>query len=117
MSEVHKHADCIIAWANGKEVEVMDSRGNFVPVCPHPYWHEHMQYRIKPETKPDFSLYTRVCVSSSSIPKENKRGFVYEAEQIIEMLPSTYKMNGDNLNLVFDGETGKLKSAEVISDD
>jgi len=44
----HKHADAIIAWANGEEVEMFVS-GAWYPVPMNPKWHEENPYRIKPK--------------------------------------------------------------------
>ena len=54
---------------------------------------EDYEWRTKPEPKPDVVKY----------------GLAWE--RIWDCKP----MSGDNLKLTFDGETGKLKSAEVIS--
>ena len=51
-------------------------------------------YRVKPEPKPDLIRYAHAWIhpgSEASAPSSN-----------------------DNLRLTFDGETGKLKSAEVL---
>lgn len=46
----HKHADVIIAWANGEEVEQrnLDSDRWFSVKAEHPIWYAHAEYRIKP---------------------------------------------------------------------
>jgi len=44
----HKHADAIIAWANGEEIEMFVS-GAWYPVPMNPKWHEENPYRIKPK--------------------------------------------------------------------
>jgi len=86
----HKHAELIKAWADGATIQIHMAIG--WTDC-NPTWMEGIEYRIKPE--PDVIRYTTA--------------FDYE------ILPSdgTYE-SGDNLKLTFDGETGKLKSAEVI---
>lgn len=48
----HKHADVIIAWANGEEIEfrTMDS-ADWLPMNrEHPTWYEYAEYRVKPKT-------------------------------------------------------------------
>ena len=55
----HKHADLIIAWAKGAEIQIL-STDRVDPDKPvwldvgtkySPSWSEHQQYRIKPEKK------------------------------------------------------------------
>jgi hypothetical protein len=94
----HKHAELIKAWADGATIEAkalgqwMELERNFV-------WHEDLEYRIKPEPKPNF--YKLYLVFTNRIYSEGERfpisGF-----------------NKPNLKLCFDGETGELKSAEVL---
>lgn len=47
----HKHADVIIAWAEGKEIQIFHS--NFGWIAPFPYnqpeWDLNREYRIKPD--------------------------------------------------------------------
>jgi hypothetical protein len=51
----HKHYDLIVAWAEGKQIQVKafnkiwDDREN-------PYWCPDREYRIKPEPKPESEL-------------------------------------------------------------
>ena len=95
----HKHADLIHAWAEGAEIE-MKSRisGNWLPLdgLGIMEWNKDTEYRIKPEPKTDVVRFweaksegVSVCGSKDGCAK-------------------------DNLKLTFDGETGKLKSAEAI---
>jgi len=44
----HKHADMIIAWANGAEIEVNDAGDDWY-TARYPTWVNHLNYRIKPE--------------------------------------------------------------------
>lgn len=51
MSTPHKHAELIIAWANGAEIQVWVSEqwidiGKYAPT-----WSDNTKYRIKPEKK------------------------------------------------------------------
>lgn len=43
----HKHADVIVAWANGAEIEIDVGVGRWVPV-EYPRWEEGHYYRVKP---------------------------------------------------------------------
>ncbi len=47
MNQRHKHADVIIAWANGEEIEV-GCHNEWFP-CPEPAWCQEDNYRIKPK--------------------------------------------------------------------
>lgn len=52
MGERHKHADVIIAWAEGKEIEVFHSNVGWINYAPlpnkQPAWDLNSEYRIKP---------------------------------------------------------------------
>lgn len=103
MSKVpHKHAGLIKMWADGADIQLLTSSGWFD--APFPRWWEDHEYRLKPEPKPDVVLYGVVdSVDSRCIPSLHFVGPV----------------NGNpnnNIKLIFDGETGKLKSVEVIND-
>lgn len=51
MGQRHKHADVIIAWANGEEVEGLGFDECWYPVTGNfPTWHENVVFRIKPKT-------------------------------------------------------------------
>ena len=93
----HKHAAVIKAWADGEVVEFKSKYNEEWAVIPHPTWVSNYEYRIRTEPKPD--IVKRVCL-------ELVEGSVNL------MHPSDVPIN---LILSFDGETEKLKSAEVIS--
>ena len=98
MKTPHKHAELIKAWADGAEIEFSFA---------HDIWHSiprepernipNCMFRIKPEPKPDVVHTVKVRASGFCI-FNSVTGCVSEA----------------NLKLTFSGETGKLKSAEVI---
>lgn len=93
----HKHYDSIIAWANGAKIQDR--------AFPHfewrdslnPSWWISFEYRIKPEPKPD-------CRVSLRLIRLEGGGF--------ELDHDPWKK--DNFIATFDGETGKLKSVELI---
>jgi len=92
----HKHADLIKQWADGAQIQGKSEYVEWHDLR-HPSWHKSWQYRIKPEPKPDMYKYVDVravrdgiCQWTTCLPEEA------------------------NLGLTFDGETGKLKSAEVM---
>lgn len=98
----HKHAEVIKAWADGAEIEYkyissFTNTWTEWKAKNNDGWIEtdNYQYRIKPEPKPD-------VVHELSIMLKGNNKFEYGHPDY----PS--------LRLTFDGETGKLKSAEVI---
>ena len=100
MKQPHKHAALIKAWADGAEIEywgVYDNRW-FDATCP--AWDPDIQYRIKPEPKPDVVMYAFV---GRTIAKQLR---------VLHLIERS--CGPDKLRLTFDGETGKLKKAEVL---
>lgn len=47
MKQRHKHADAIIAWANGEEIEYSFDGSEWFRAST-PQWDENTEYRIKP---------------------------------------------------------------------
>ena len=47
----HKHYDCIVAWAEGKPIELYNIHTEEWYLCNDPSWVTTFQYRIKPEPK------------------------------------------------------------------
>ena len=88
----HKHAELIKAWADGAEIQKKDGK-EWVD-C-EPWWYEDEKYRIKTEAKPDVVYYFEV---------DRYKNF-HQIDTVAGMA---------NLKLTFDGETGELKSAEVL---
>jgi hypothetical protein len=96
MRKPHKHAEFIKAWADGAEIQARDGLRNvWVDIIGTPVWTSET-YRIKPEPAPDYVVYP----NDVTYRKDNG----YESIVMVK----------DKLRLVFDGETGELKSAEVI---
>lgn len=91
MKTPHKHCELIKAWADGSEIEFHIGENEW-DLVGRPSWLVEHEYRIKPEPKPDVVGYTEVRHAYANHRKPNH-----------------------NLKVTFDGETGKLKSAEVIS--
>jgi len=96
----HKHADLIHAWADGAQIQFRTSNGNWADLDHCPSWSTNWEYRIKPEPKPDIIKFINVRLQ-------------YKDTGICrwDSCDASYA----NLKLVFDGETGELKSAEVLS--
>lgn len=93
----HKHADVAHAWADGKTIQEFRDGGwrdwiyEFSP-----RFFPDEEYRIKPTPKPDAVRHLRV-------EKDNWTACT-----------NSEGCDQDNLRVTFDGETGKLKSAEVL---
>lgn len=85
----HKHADMIHAWANGAEIQLLD--GNKW-VNTYPLWLENNEYRVKPQ--PDVVVNTFVTHEITFC--------------------NSFRGGIPNVRYVFDGETGALKSVEVL---
>lgn len=100
MKTPHKHAELIKAWADGAEIQFRYNANipwsNVIGVCG---WDKDCEFRIKPEPKPDSNLYYR---AHDYVRSNGASTVVWTGD------------NGANLKLTFDGETGKLKSAEVL---
>jgi len=91
----HKHAELIKAWADGAQIEWKNRNGQWHDMG-EPLWSEKHEYRIKPEPKPDYVQYVFFHFNwGVNILKE-------------------YPFSEANLKLTFDGESCKLKSAEVL---
>lgn len=90
----HKHAEVIKAWADGAIIEeYRPNLDQWVEPMPYPIWDSRFSYRIKPESKPDVvEYYYADSLNRLHLVRE------HEAE----------------LKVTFDGETNKLKDAEVI---
>lgn len=99
MKTPHKHAELIKAWADGAEIEYCTSIGLWIYVK-EPSWSDDIDYRIKPEPKPDFK-------ASFKVSKEHPDW----CNPRFDLMPICTQ---GNLILTFDGETGALKAAEVL---
>lgn len=96
----HKHAELIKAWADGAQIQY--KRGNkWVPTCGAPAWSAGLEYRIKPEPKPDV---VKECFAIST--NQNKAGVGLTSQEVYGF--------SSNVRFTFDGETGQLKAVELI---
>lgn len=96
-SNHHKWHDIICAWAKGAKIQFRLLNGEWGEWrdVQNPVWFGfgyEMEYRIKPEPKPDFSVDMQLDQYGASPSR----------------LPS-------NIKTTFDGETGKLKAVEILS--
>ena len=97
----HKHSEVIKAFADGIECEYWSIHGGrWVQFFDIAVFSCDVNVRVKPKPKPDVIGYAKVC--------SNYNFVAYIS------LASPQLDNDDNLKLIWDGETGKLKSAEVI---
>lgn len=100
VNTIHPNAEVIKAWAEGKVIQWFNDEDKVWTDydahmdCYGPWSNSDDVWRIKPETKPDVVKYA--CVDTHCA-----------------IVGSAQEVTG-NLKLTFDGETGKLKSAEVI---
>ena len=100
----HKHSEIIKAFVDGVECEYYYYLGKidavWLPIINLRDFDLYYDVRIKPEPKPDVELFTKV----------------YDQENYLAYTTHAIKNKKDfhNLKLIFDGETGELKDAEVI---
>lgn len=94
----HKHAEFIKAWADGHEIQANAGADKWVTIAT-PEWYTDTKYRIKP--KSDVIAYTTY---------ENWG----EGQTALTTWQLTSVEGTGNLKLTFDGESGKLKGAEVL---
>ena len=90
----HKHAEVIKAWADGAQIQ-WKFKGDWVDIQ-RPNWHEEeFEFRIKPEPKPDVYVFLKFNTRYGNI----SRGLgVFDS----------------NIRATIDGETGELKSVEML---
>lgn len=55
MKNRRKHADLIIAWAEGAEIEVCSDKSDIWTLATRPTWNTEFKYRIKPQ--PEYVPY------------------------------------------------------------
>lgn len=101
----HPHAEFIKAWADGADIQTYDGiRDVWIDIMGNPAWTSE-RYRIKP--KPDFQQTMDVYFNKmyKHFPDDLRKKHLMIGE---------FSLLG-TMQLTFDGETGKLKSAEVIA--
>lgn len=104
----HKHAELIKAWADGAKIQLLDDNGIWIDFREGdtPAWNPAYKYRVKPQPKPDYT-------DTTSVYRNLNYRYEHEREKNKYDLKFAPDYIGD-LKLTFDGETGKLKSAEVL---
>lgn len=104
----HKHADLIIAWANGAKVQ------HKAPSCAtwqdsrFPGWYPDVEYRIKPEPKPDIVWYANTYSGMFG------SGSFWSSIQECNNSRTRDAVVAGIVRYTFDGETGKLKNVEIV---
>lgn len=70
MERKHKHYDCIVAWAEGKEIEYKFN-DKWYACYPTPNWDVTTEYRVKPKIT---ECYFELCRGGySCIPSNNPK--------------------------------------------
>ncbi len=93
----HKHYDCIVAWAEGKTIQFRCAPDSPWLDCPRqPKWALDHEYRVKPDPKPDTHVTAHIVMGNVSVDWGDNA------------------LLKKNVKFTFDGETGKLKSIEII---
>ena len=126
----HKHAELIKAWADGAEIEISVSKGELWEDAQPNFlvWNDEYQYRIKHEQEPDVladwtpDVRFEEGVYRFDLPNGDEFVIVPKQDEVLYGNARSYsnpcflktKLNDSNLKLTFDGETGELKSAEVL---
>ena len=98
----HKHAELIKAWADGAIIQFYAKERDKWLDCLSPSWVIEVNYRIKPEPKPDVVRFLGM--------REFCLGKWEYAEDDFDMI-SHWPCK---LKLTFNGETGKLINAEIL---
>lgn len=98
----HKHYDCIVAWAEGKEIQVRWNKGVWFKLIDS-VWsdNDEIEYRIKPEPKPD-------VVKIFYLESNPMLGLRF-SEEINPVKEKTKR-----IRCTFDGETCILKAVEML---
>ena len=98
----HVHHDLIVAWAKGAKIQWRFTQKEEWKDTDNPAWCATREYRIKPEPKPDVKIYG--CIHESDDGPTHKLAAACRVWD-----------KSDNIMFVFDGETGKLKDAQVLA--
>lgn len=104
MTTPHKHAALIKQWADGATIQYRAQVAEWTDCIRNiPAWSTKHEYRVKPEPKPDVVRYA--CLDIDCNNKVTARSNFF----------SVSALRCDNLKVVFDGETGELKDAQVLA--
>lgn len=102
MNKAHKHAELIKAWADGAKIQFLHEYSEEWRTIDDPTWDVDIKFRIKPE--PDKGIYVNLY--------ETGGGQAHKT--LIDALNKKDLACLGTLHCIISGETGKLKSVEVI---
>lgn len=90
----HPHKDLIIAWANGAKIQCKDKGDKWFDVSTNsPLWNDHLEYRIKPQTKTaHFALY--YDGSSHTFSEE-----IIKTNKLVNIVTATFDNQGNLLTI------------------
>ena len=99
----HPHAELIKAWADGAVIQQYKAHlDEWHDTSPYPVWDSRVKYRIKPEPTPDIvKAFMLESHPLGGLRFYDATGFSREKDE-------------QRILVTFDGETGELKSAEVL---
>lgn len=102
MKTPHKHAELIKAWADGAKIECKNPLAIAWSSVSTPQWLVDVEYRIKPEPKPD-RIETRWLAYNPDI-------------ELVMVFKDTgrVKRHCKEVEFIFDGETNLLKSMRLL---
>ena len=100
----HKHHKEIVAWANGETIECRHKNGYgwiTFAIAEQPLWKKNLEYRVKPEIKPNI-----VLPACASICSSGNSGLTY--------LYVWETLSLQNVEFTFNSETKELIAVELI---
>jgi len=105
MPTPRKHAKEIKAWADGTKIQFripkagrLDNQWEDIPEGENPLWCDSLEYRVKPEPKPDIIIEEHVLLHGGVGCWGSKTHY-----------PA-------NARFIFDGETNQLKDVQLIKE-
>lgn len=102
--------------AKGAIIQYYDSRGYWENCEDNsPEWFDNVKYRVKPTPKPDYSKFIGLGVNSYELTHTS--GVYQEKQHVPKQFSggSTVYNTKDIIELVYDGETNKLKNTIIHS--
>ena len=97
----HKHADLIKAWADGATIQVQLVKDKWETIS-QPIWTAHVEYRIKPEPKPDYSVF--LCCAKKAIGLNHQ----YARKQ------TGLTKDEFQIEIAFSGETNEILFVQLV---
>lgn len=114
MTTGHKHKELIHAWADGAIIQYKSKVFGDWSDCLHnePSWETTVEYRIKPEPKPDFSKFTGFYEGDGYNDMCGVAAGMSNIPQVINDEAGRWNLV-NKLELIFDGETKELKDVKI----